>query len=65
MIEALKAAVTEWTFELMNFVAGRRGAVVAGQTISTTSSKGLVYKQERGTRCWRCMCNAYAKHMKQ
>ena len=28
IIEVLKAADTEWTFEQINFVAGRRGAVV-------------------------------------
>jgi len=28
MIEALRAAAPEWTFEQINFVAGRRGAVV-------------------------------------
>ena len=28
IIEALKAAAPEWTFEQVNFVAGRRGAVV-------------------------------------
>jgi len=28
IIEALRAAAPEWTFEQMNFVAGRRGAVV-------------------------------------
>jgi len=28
IIEALKAAATEWTFQQINFVAGRRGAVV-------------------------------------
>ena len=28
IIEALKAAATEWTFERIRFVAGRRGAVV-------------------------------------
>ena len=28
IIEALKAAAQEWTFEQINFVAGRRGAVV-------------------------------------
>jgi len=28
IIEALRAAVPEWTFEQINFVAGRRGAVV-------------------------------------
>ena len=34
---ALKAAAPEWTFEQINFVAGRRGAVV--DTISITSLK--------------------------
>jgi len=28
IIEALKVATPEWTFEQINFVAGRRGAVV-------------------------------------
>jgi len=28
IIEALRAAALEWMFELINFVAGRRGAVV-------------------------------------
>jgi len=28
IIEALKAAALEWTFEQINFLAGRRGAVV-------------------------------------
>jgi len=28
IIEALKTAAPEWTFEQINFVAGRRGAVV-------------------------------------
>jgi len=28
IIEALKAAAPEWTFKQINFVAGRRGAVV-------------------------------------
>ena len=28
IIEALEAAALEWTFEQINFVAGRRGAVV-------------------------------------
>ena len=27
IIQALKAAAKEWTFEQINFVAGRRGAV--------------------------------------
>ena len=29
IIEALKAAAPEWTFEQINFVAGRRDAIVA------------------------------------
>jgi len=52
IIEALKAAAPEWTFEQIDFVAGRRGA------ISVTSSKGSVCKQERITRFWWCTCNA-------
>ena len=28
IIEALRAAAPEWTFEQINFVAGRRGAIV-------------------------------------
>ena len=28
IIEALRAAASEWTFEQINFVSGRRGAVV-------------------------------------
>jgi len=52
IIEALKAAAAapEWTFEQINFVAGRHGAVVEDDFESITSSKGLEYKQERGTR---------------
>jgi len=61
--EALKAAAPEWTFEQINFVAGRRCAVVEDD--SKTSSKGSVYKQERITRFWRRKCNAYVKRMAQ
>jgi len=61
IIEALKAAAPEWTFEQNNFVAGRRVA----EDDFKTSSKGSVYKQETRTRCWRRMCNAYGKHMTQ
>ena len=52
IIEALKAAAAapEWTFEQINFVAERHGAVVEDDFESITSSKGLEYKQERGTR---------------
>ena len=56
IIEALKAAALEWIFEQINFVTERRSAVV--KMISITSSKGLVYKQERGKRFWRRMCDA-------
>jgi len=31
IIEALKAAAPEWTFELINFVAGRRGKIYWGK----------------------------------
>ena len=63
IIEALRAAAPEWTFEQINFVAGRRGAVVEDGSI--TSSKNSMYKQGKGTKfCWR-MSNAYAKRMTQ
>jgi len=63
IIEALKVAAPEWTFEQINFVAGRRGAVVEHDYI--TSSKSSMYKQGKRTRfCWR-MCNAYAKRITQ
>ena len=35
IIEALRAAAPEWTFEQMNFVAGRRGAVVEDDFYNT------------------------------
>jgi len=63
MIEALKAAAPEWTFKRINVVAGRYDAVVEDDLISITSSKDLAYKQERGIRFWRRMCNAYVKRM--
>jgi len=63
IIEALKAAAPEWTFEQINFVAGRRGLVVEDDFI--TSSKNSMYKQGKRTRFWRRMCNAYAKRMTQ
>jgi len=63
IIEALRAAAPEWTFEQINSVAGRRGAVVEDDSI--TSSKNSMYTQGKGTRfCWR-MCNAYVKGMTQ
>jgi len=63
IIEALRAAAPEWTFEQIKFVAGRRGAV--WKMISITSSEGSVYKQESRTRLWQRMCNAYMRHMIQ
>ena len=63
IIEALRAAAPEWTFEQINFVAGRRGAVVEDGSI--TSSKNSMYKQGKETIfCWH-MCNTYAKSMTQ
>ena len=59
IMKALRAAAPEWTFEQINFVTGRRGAVV--EDVSITCSKGSMYT----TRFWRRMCNAYAKHMTQ
>ena len=63
IIEALKAAAPEWTFEQINFVAGRRGAVMEDDFYNKL--KKSMYKQGKGTKfCWR-MCNAYAKRMTQ
>jgi len=59
IIEALNAAALEWTSEQINFVEG--GLVQLWKTISIVSSKGSVYKQERRTRFWRRMCNAYMR----
>ena len=64
IIEALRAAAPEWTFEQINFVAGRRGAVVEDM-ISITSSKISMYKQGKWTKFCLHMCNAYAKRMTQ
>ena len=60
---SIRAAAPEWTFDQINFVAGRRGAVVEDDFYK--SSKSSMYKQGKGTKfCWR-MCNAYAKRMTQ
>jgi len=61
IIEALKVASVDWTFKQINFVADRRGTVVKDDFYK--SSKGVAYKQERGTGFWQRMCNAYAKRM--
>ena len=63
IIEALRAAAPEWTFEQINFVAGRRGAVVEDDFYNKL--KNSMYKQGKGTKfCWH-MYNAYAKRMTQ
>ena len=47
-VQALKAAAPEWTFEQINFVAGRRGAVADSEDdFYNKCSKGSVYKQEK------------------
>ena len=64
IIEALKAAASKWTFEQINFVAGRRGAVVEDEFYEKLE-KLNVQAGGKGTKfCWR-MCNAYAKRMTQ
>ena len=63
IIEALRAAAPEWTFEQMNFVAGRRGAVVEDDFYNKLE-KPNVQAGKRTKFCWR-MCNAYAKRMTQ
>ena len=66
IIEALKAAAPEWTFEQINFVAGRRGAVVEDDFYNKLEKLNVQAAwQGKGTKvCWR-MCNAYAKRMTQ
>ena len=61
--EALKAAAPEWTFEQINFVAGRRGAVLEEDFYNKLER--LNVQAGTGTKFWRCMCNAYAKRMTQ
>jgi len=61
IIEALRAAALEWTFEQINFVAGRRGAVVEDDFYNKLK-KLNIQAGKRDKFCWR-MCNAYAKRM--
>ena len=67
IVQALRAAAPDWTFEQINLVAGRRGAVVEDDFYNKPlgGSKNSMYKQGKGTKfCWR-MCNAYEKRMTQ
>jgi len=53
---------------LLNTLVLWQGGITVVQqwkTISVTSSRGSIYKQERRTRFWWRMCNAYAKRMAQ
>jgi len=63
IIEALKAAAPEWTFEQINFVAGSRAAVVEDDFY--IKLERLSVQRERRTRFSWYMCNAYAKRMTQ
>jgi len=66
MIEALKVATPEWKLKQINFVAGRRGAVVEDDfSVMLTSSEGSMYEPGKKTRFWRRMCNAYANRITQ
>ena len=58
IIEALRAAAPEWTFEQINFVAGRRGAVVENDFYNKLEKLNVQAGKRR-------MCNAYAKRMTQ
>jgi len=63
IIEALKAAAPEWTFEQINFVAERRGAVVEDDFYDKLER--LSIQAEKKDKILACMCNAYAKRMTQ
>jgi len=63
IIEALKAVAPEWTFEQINFVAGRRGAVVEDDFYNKLER--LSVQARKKERFWRRMCNAYVKRMTQ
>ena len=47
IIEALKAAAPEWTFEQFNFVAGRRGAVVEGDFYNKLKRLGVQARKKQ------------------
>jgi len=63
ILEALRAAAPEWTFGQINFVAGRRGAVVEDDFYNKLE-KLNVQAGKRKKFCWH-MCIAYAKRMTQ
>ena len=63
IIEALKAAAPEWMFEQIDFVAGRRSAVVEDDFYNKLE-KLNVQAGENTKFCWR-MCNKYTKRMTQ
>ena len=63
IINALRASAPEWTFEQINFVAGRHGAVLEDDFYNKLEK--LNVQAGKGTKfCWH-MCNAYAKRMTQ
>jgi len=47
IIQALKAVVLEWMFEQMNFVAGRRGAVVEDDFYNKLERLSVHARKER------------------
>jgi len=61
IIESVRAAAPEWTFEQINFAAGRRGAVVEDDFYNKLEKLNV---QAGKNDSWR-MCNAYAKRMTQ
>jgi len=64
IIEALRAAAPDWTFEQINFVAGRRGAVVEDDFYNKLEKLSIQAGKRDNCTCWR-MCKAYAKRMTQ
>jgi len=64
IIEALRAAASEWTLEQINFVAGRRGAVVEDNFCNKIEKLNVHAGEKDKLLCCR-MCNAYAKRMTQ
>ena len=74
IIEALKTDAPEWMFELINFVAGRRSAVVEDdfynklERLNVQAGKTdniMAFESNKSNHHHRCMCNAYAKRMTQ
>ena len=63
IIEALRAAAPEWTFEQINFVAERRGAVVEDDFCNKLENLNVQAGKRDKFFC--NMCNAYMKRMTQ